>query len=199
MFRNRRVRLAFAATLLGAAVGGGWCVYQHHRYKHFAAHEEGMIYRSAWLGPGVLSELIEEHQLRTIVNLCRPDEMTSDHWSDQRQAVTKAGGRLLTIPMPTSIAPDDPDLEPHLALLQDPDNYPMLVHCQHGVTRTAKFLAIYDIVFRGMTAAESLAAQPLFGRDEHNVNVRAFAREFEARHRNLYESALPEDLSVLRE
>jgi protein-tyrosine phosphatase len=75
----------------------------------------------------------------------------------------------------------------------------MLVHCQHGVTRTAKFLAIYDIAFRGKTGAESLAAQPRFGREEHNVNVRAFAKNFEKQHRKIYPFASADNLKVLRQ
>jgi len=75
----------------------------------------------------------------------------------------------------------------------------MLIHCQHGVTRTAKLLTIYDIVFRKMSAEESLAAQPLFGRDEHNVNVRAFCRNFDEQHEKLYPNTTSAALDVLRQ
>jgi hypothetical protein len=45
---------------------------------------------------------------------------------------------------------------------------------------------MYDILFRGKTAQESLAAMPLFGRDEYSVSVQAFVRDFEKRHTELY-------------
>lgn len=157
----------------------GILVYRHKRYKHFAVHQEGLVYRSAWLRPDVFSELIERHQLRTIVNLCKPGELGEDRWNKQRVAVTNAGCRLIELNMPFEIEPDDTKLEQHVAHFADPNNYPMLIHCQHGVTRTAKSIAIYDMVFRNMTGDQSLKAMPLFGRKWHNVNVTSFVAAFD--------------------
>jgi protein tyrosine/serine phosphatase len=171
---------------------------QHHRYKHVATHEPGMVYRSAWVEPDVMSELIEKHQIRAVVNLCNPGEMGEKRWIDEREAVTNAGARLIELPMPLTVEADDPSIDKHLQVLSDPNNYPMLIHCQHGVTRTAKLLTIYDVAFRKMSAAESLAAQPLFGRDDHNVNVRAFCKNFEKEYTKLYPTAKAESLDVLR-
>ncbi|MGH7127544.1 MAG: fused DSP-PTPase phosphatase/NAD kinase-like protein [Planctomycetaceae bacterium] len=184
--------------LMSAAAAGAWAYRQHHRYKHWAVHQPGMVYRSAWLEPDVMSEVIEEHQIRTVVNLCTPGEMGEARWEDERRAVTGAGARLIELEMPTTIDADDPAIARHLEILADPDNYPLLVHCQHGVTRTAKFLAIYDVAYRDMTGEESLSAQPLFGREHHNVHVQAFVRNFEQAHEQLYPQAAAERLDVLR-
>ncbi|MCH8829776.1 MAG: dual specificity protein phosphatase family protein, partial [Planctomycetes bacterium] len=173
-------------------------IRHHRRYKHLVAHEEGMMYRSAWLEPDALAEVIEKYQIRTVVNLCNPGEMGEERWVKEREAVTNSGARLIELSMPLSVDPSDPQIARQIAVLNSVDNYPMLVHCQHGVTRTAKFLAIYDIIYRGKTADESLTAQPLFGRKEHNVNVRAFVNNFEKEHRRLYPAATAERLKVLR-
>ncbi|MCA9068982.1 MAG: hypothetical protein KDA84_08670 [Planctomycetaceae bacterium] len=181
-----------------SAIGGGLAYRHHQRYKHFRVHEKGMVYRSAWVEPDVMSELIEKHQFRSVVNLCNPGEMGEARWDAEREAVRNAGARLIELPMPLTVDVDTPAIEEHLAVLSNPDNYPMLVHCQHGVTRTAKFLTIYDIVFRGKTADDSLAAQPLFGRDQHNVNVRAFAKTFEHDYKQTFPTASAESLNVLK-
>lgn len=194
-----RAKTALCFLAIIAAVVGGYAYRHHHRYKHLAVHEPGMVYRSAWVEPDVMSELIEKHQIRAVVNLCAPGEMGEHRWALQRETVRNAGARLLELSMPNTIDPNDPGIEPHMAALGDPDNYPMLVHCQHGVTRTSKFLAIYDMCFRGKSAEESLASQPLFGREDHNVNVRAFCKEFEKRHTQLYPHATAEQLGVLRQ
>ena len=199
MFRTRAVRILLAIITLGAIAAGGGAYWYHKRYKHLAVHDPGMVYRSAWLEPDALSEVIERYQIRTVVNLCNPGEMGEQRWIDERQAVTNAGARLVELSMPTTINADDPAIAKDLSLLSNPNNYPMLVHCQHGVTRTAKFLAIYDIVFRGMTGDESLKRQPLFGRKHQNVNVRAFVRNFEKRHGTLYPTASADRLDVLRQ
>ncbi|HEX6986698.1 MAG TPA: hypothetical protein VF170_15055 [Planctomycetaceae bacterium] len=195
---STRTKAILFTSAVAVAIGAGYAYRHHHRYKHVAVHEPGMMYRSAWVEPDVMAELIEKHQIRAVVNLCAPGEMGEHRWAVEREAVRNAGARLLELSMPNTVDPTDPGIRPHLEALSDPDNYPMLVHCQHGVTRTSKFLAIYDMCFRGKSADESLAAQPLFGRDRHNVNVQAFCREFEQRRRDLYPQADATRLDVLR-
>jgi len=195
MFRHWK-RVLVLWIVIGA-VSGGYLYYQHQKYKHLAVHQEGMVYRSAWLDSETMSEVIEKYQIRTVVNLCKPGEMGDNRWVKEREAVTNAGARLIELPMSLSVDASDPNIAEHLKILENPDNYPLLVHCQHGVTRTAKFLSIYDIAFRNMTAEKSLKDQPLFGRKNHNVNVRAFVKNFEKRHQELYPDANAERLEVL--
>lgn len=197
MFRRQRTKL-IAAAIVVVLIAAGWSYRQHQRYKHFAVHDPGMVFRAAWLEPDAISELIEEHQIRTVVNLCKPGEMGDARWEAEREAVTQAGAQLVMEPLSTSIEAHDPTVAEQIEVLRDPNNYPLLVHCQHGVTRTAKFLLIYDIVFRGMSADESLQKQPLLGRDQHNVNIQAFAKDFEAKYRALYPTASADDLKILR-
>jgi protein-tyrosine phosphatase len=132
-----------------------------------------------------------------VLNLCNPNELGEVKCIDQRIAVRGAGARLIELPMPATIDAGDPEIQKFVDVLSDPNNYPLLVHCQHGVTRTAKVLAMYDILFRGETAAQSIAAMPLFGRDEYSVSVQAFAKDFEQRNRQLYPHA-HNKLDVLR-
>jgi hypothetical protein len=197
MLLGHRARIALFAAAVLAAIVGGYAYRNHARYRHVAVHEPGMVYRSAWVEPDVMSELIDKWQIRSVVNLCAPGEMGEHRWAVERETVRNAGARLLELPMPNTVDPNDPGIAPHLAALSDPNNYPMLVHCQHGVTRTSKLLAIYDMCFRGMTCDQSLSKQPLFGRDQHNVNVQAFCHAFEEKHQKLFPEATASRLDVL--
>lgn len=186
MFRQHRSRI-LGLVILATMIAGGLTYRHHKRYKHLAIHDPGMVYRSAWLDGEVFREIIEKYQIRTVLNLCEPGELGEQRCIDQREAVRSSGARLVEMPMPAAtLDPADPEIEKFVDLLSDPKNYPLLVHCQHGVTRTAKVLTMYDILFRGMTAEKSLAAMPLFGRDVYPVSVRAFARNFEEQHGKLY-------------
>jgi hypothetical protein len=177
---SRRRQLGIIALFLAVVAGfGGWIYYQQHRFRHFAVHDPGMVYRSAWLAPDALAQIIETYQIRSVVNLCNPDEMTPQQWEGERRAVAGAGATLHAVPLPNSVEVDSKAWAAHLAILANPDNYPMLVHCQHGVTRTSMFLTAYDVINRHKTAEESLAVQPTFGHDRADVHVRAFARNFE--------------------
>ena len=183
---------------VAVATAAGLTFRHHKRYKHLAVHDAHMVYRSAWLEPDVFREVIEENQIRTVLNLCEPDELGSERCVLQRKAVHGSGARLIEMPMPAStLDPADPEIAKFVAVLENPENYPLLVHCQHGVTRTAKVLVMYDILFRRMTAEQSIAAMPLFGHDDYPVSVRAFARNFEDQHRQLYPNAIGK-LDILR-
>jgi len=178
MTRSRQV--AFVVVVIAAAAAsGGWIYHQQHRFKHFAIHDPGMVYRSGWLAPEALGQIIETYQIRSVVNLCNPDEMTPELWEGERKAVASAGATLHAVPLPNSVDFDPQVWQQHLDILADPNNYPMLVHCQHGVTRTAMFLATYDVIHLHQTAAESLAAQPLFGHTKDNVHLQAFGKNLQ--------------------
>ncbi len=183
---------------LVAASATGIGVWYNKRYNHFAVHDAGMVYRSAWLKGEAFSDLIDKHQIRSIVNLCNPGEMGAERCVDQRKYVEGSGAVLYDCTMPNTIDPSDPQVEKLVAILSDPKNYPMLVHCQHGVTRTAKVLAMYDILYKGMSGDESLKRMPLFGRDDYSVSVYAFARNFEQKHTELYPQTAGKLDSLLR-
>ena len=195
MFKRRRIW--FWVLIIAASVSV--LAYRHHkRYKHLAVHDLNMVDRSAWLEPDVFRELIEEHQIRTVLNLCEPDELGAERCVSQRQAVRGSGARLIEMPMPAAtLDAADPEIAKFVEVLSNPENYPLLVHCQHGVTRTAKVLAMYDILFRGMTAEQSIAAMPLFGRETYPVSVTTFAHNFEDAHRRLY-PRVADKLKILR-
>jgi protein tyrosine phosphatase (PTP) superfamily phosphohydrolase (DUF442 family) len=180
MGRNRKIAIGgLVLAVVSATATGAWIYYQQHHFKHFAVHDPRMVYRSAWLGPDALAQIIETYQIRSVVNLCNPDEMTPEMWESERKAVASAGATLHAVPLPNSVEFDPQVWQSHLEILADPNNYPMLVHCQHGVTRTAMLLAAYDVIYRHKSAADSLAAQPLFGHTKDNVHLQAFGKNLQ--------------------
>ncbi len=196
MTARRRSFLLLALLVAGLSIAG-YAWRQHKRYGHFAVHDAGMVYRSAWLKGEVFAELISKYQIRTIINLCNPDEMGHERCLDQRKYVQGAGATLVELPLPPTTTADVPEVEKLVEILSNPNSYPILVHCQHGVTRTAKVLAMYDILYKHKTADGSLADMPLFGRDSYNVAVYAFARDFEKRHATMFPDTAGK-LDVLR-
>ncbi len=73
MSRRTLIGVLSLLTIVGG-IAGAFAYRHHQRYKHLAVHEKGMVYRSAWLEPDVLSELIEKYQFRSVVNLCRREK-----------------------------------------------------------------------------------------------------------------------------
>jgi len=197
MTRSRQIVFA-VAVIAAAAASGGWIYHQQHRFKHFAIHDPGMVYRSAWLAPEALGQIIETYQIRSVVNLCNPDEMTPELWEGERKAVASAGAKLHAVPLPNTVDFDPQVWRQHLDILADPNNYPMLVHCQHGVTRTAMLLTAYDVIYRHKTAEDSLTTQPWFGHTKDNVHVHAFGKNLQKFADEHHDKLAARPLEILR-
>lgn len=165
--------------LIIAAVCIGIAVKQHDMYKRFAAHDPNKVYRSSWLPAHEIAELVPKHKVRTVINLCTPGE--EPEWlGPEIKAVEDAGARFVMVPFPANNTSrvNHPGIQKFEALLADPENYPIWVHCYHGRERTAKALAMYDILHRRMTASESIDQMDTFG-VPHTPFVVNFAHNYE--------------------
>lgn len=185
-------RWLLIVSVLAVVVGAAWMIYaDNERYKRFAVHDPGKMYRSSWLDPQAMGDVVRRHKIRTVVNLCSGSETCPPDGQgncgpieDERRAVEAAGGRLVQIVYPGNYTwhADDPAFDETERLFADPEAYPILIHCYHGRERTVKALAIYDIHFRKLTAQESLERMPLW-RSEHPWPIVTFAFNYESKER----------------
>ena len=138
--KRPRLTLGLALVLL---VGVGVYVYVQSRPYHFLVVREGVLYRSGTLPPDDLEKVIKEHGIKTVVNL-RHDP---DKWpqAEEKRVTEQLGASFLDLPLQPETPPNAEELAVWLKLLDDPARLPILVHCQHGVTRTGMFVAVYEI------------------------------------------------------
>ena len=170
-------------VVAGAAIGLlslGIGIEQRHTFRRFLAHDGDRMYRSAWLPPEEVRELVERHQIRTVVNLCTEIE-DPERLAAERAAVatTDAEFRLIPFPFNDTAHVDHPGVDAFRKLLADPAKYPIWVHCYHGRERTAKALAMYDIEFKGKTAQKSIRDMIHYGYG-HTPYVIDFAANYES-------------------
>jgi protein tyrosine/serine phosphatase len=84
--------------------------------------------------------------VRTVIDLTR------DGRSDERWHVERAGMKFFRIPMTTSDRPSEAAVNQFLKLVNDPDNFPVYVHCQGGRHRTGVMTAVYRMTQDGWNA-----------------------------------------------
>ncbi len=113
---------------------------------NFGTIEEGRIYRSAQPSPLFLRWLRSGPEIKTLINL-RGD---TPGWESKFAA--RHGMRLYVFNLSASRPPRQSDLDRFLAILRDPRNYPLLVHCRNGVDRTGYMLALYRTQEKGWDA-----------------------------------------------
>lgn len=85
--------------------------------------------------------------IKTIVNL-RDDSHRDDNFSLRRFNV-------ITLDIPDHHCPNEEQQRTFNAILNDPSNYPILIHCEHGHGRTSTFSCLTKIN-KGMTPEQAV-------------------------------------------
>ncbi|MFQ5513827.1 MAG: tyrosine-protein phosphatase [Myxococcota bacterium] len=134
MQRPSAALAALGVALAGALLAASGCVRLMY---NFASVEPGRIYRSAQPSPLLLDWLVRRHGLRAIVNLRGRTPGFESAFAAHH------GLRLYSFDLSASRPPTSADVERFLAILSDPANHPLLVHCRNGVDRTGYMLALY--------------------------------------------------------
>jgi protein tyrosine/serine phosphatase len=100
------------------------------------------IFRSARPDLENLAELRARFGIKTIINLDNDEEALTDELAWARQL----GLNEISQPLSGFWAPEDHQVNEILAALVNPDNQPVLVHCQHGQDRTGLIVGLHRVV-----------------------------------------------------
>ena len=82
-------------------------------------------------------------------------DLTRDGRDDEKGLVEAAGMKFVRIPLTTTDRPSDAAIAQFLALVNDPANQPVYVHCQGGRHRTGTMTAIYRMTQDGWSPARA--------------------------------------------
>ena len=139
------LRVSLILIVAIAMVWGCDYVYWAKVNHKFTTVTEGRVYRSAAMPPEVLQEMIQDHDIKTVIDLrtiYHQDDIDTEH-----RMVTSVGRRH--IHLPSKQVPEDDTVRDFLNILDNPDVYPVLIHCYHGEGRAVLFSAIYRIEYEG--------------------------------------------------
>ena len=132
---------------------------QRGKYRHVGEVRQGVLYRSAQLSPNVLRQFINDHGIRTVVNLRNTltgDDLAEEHYC-RAQGLRFVRIEPLSLDGGQGAAPIDAGLKRFLDVMADPTNHPVLLHCYRGVHRTGVYTAIYRVEFEKWTMAQAVA------------------------------------------
>ncbi len=97
--------------------------------------------------------------VKTIINLRGANQNTKAAEAEARDA----GIAYFNIPMHDLRRPNDEQIARVLAIINAPENWPVLIHCKRGSDRTGTVVAIYRIVNDGWSAREAVAEAERLG------------------------------------
>lgn len=131
------------------------------------------LYRGGQPSGGAAKKLAELG-IKTIVNLRGEAELTRQV---QKEAET-AGLRYLNIPMPGLSAPTDDEVARVMAIIDNPENQPVFIHCKHGSDRTGTIAAIYRISHDGWNADRALAEAKRYGMSWAEFGMKGYISDY---------------------
>ncbi len=111
--------------------------------------------------------------IRTVINL------RSRH--GEARAVEAAGMRSIELPMNTFEDVDVETVRQAVALMADPANQPVFVHCAHGQDRTGVVVAVYRMDVDGWSEAVAEEEMQAFGFNDIWAQLMDFVRRYPAK------------------
>lgn len=167
--------LIFGAMIVAMLIAGPlyYKTWHDREFRNFHVVEEGVLYRSGQLPLSRLQQIVVHRDIRTVVSLregSKQDDQAEEAW-------IKATGRKFVRIQPPQWFPDaegkipgEAALKSFREVMDDPANYPVLVHCYAGYHRTGAMVAAFRIDYQGWTNEQAIAEMRLMGYsilDEH--------------------------------
>jgi len=165
--RLLRATIVFAIALFIAGIPLLYHRYHLTTHKRFREVSAGRVYRSGQMTADGLAAAIREHGIRTVI-----DVQNEFDDPDLRAAFLNPGTRkesAICRQLGVQFINLDPDLvsrkernprpkviEPFLAIMDDPANYPVLIHCKAGLHRTGVLVAVYRMEYEGWSPSAAM-------------------------------------------
>ena len=108
--------------------------------------------------------------VRTVIDM-RTSESEKAH-------VEEAGMRAIAIPIEMTRDGLKEKVDRVVALMADPANQPVYVHCRHGQDRTGIVVAAYRMKQQGWSLADAETEMQAFGFNDVWVNFKRFIRQY---------------------
>ncbi|WP_395054340.1 dual specificity protein phosphatase family protein, partial [Flavobacterium sp.] len=153
MSTKKKILLVVFTLIL---VGVGKYVYDMNINHNFETITEGKVYKSGVIPPDEIEEYVKKYKIKSIVDLRFPgtgDDVNNPEipkeLTAEKEAVAKIKG-VNYFNNGSDQVPVQKNLDTYFKIMDNPDNYPVLIHCYHGVGRAEMYSAIYRIEYENM-------------------------------------------------
>jgi len=167
--------VTFVRWSLGLALVGLLTIPPFVYYRASYAHskrlrevEPGKVYRSGQLTAEGFAEAFQRLGIRTLINAQDeyPDPSLPRSYFDKQKTkeselCEKMGVKYIHLPpdlIPRRLVPGKRPvtIDRFLAIMDDPANYPVLIHCKAGLHRTGCLAAVYRMEYQGWSPLQAM-------------------------------------------
>jgi len=148
-------KIIVVILLLGVVFGGKY-FYDMNINHNFETITEGKVYKSGVIPPNEIEDYVKKYKIKSIVDLRFPgtadlvnNPEIPEELTAEKEAVAKIAG-VTYFNNGSDQVPKQENLDSFFKIMDNKDNYPVLIHCYHGVGRAEMYSAIYRIEYEGM-------------------------------------------------
>lgn len=166
MSTKKKIVIALVVVVLGIT---GKYVYDRHINHNFMTITDGKVYKSGVIPPDEIADFVKKYKIKSIVDLRFPG--TGDDVNNPEVPAELKAEKLAVAKIPgvnyfnngSDQVPKQENLDKFFKIMDNQDNYPVLIHCYHGIGRAQMYSAIYRIEYEGFSndEARSKAAFPV--------------------------------------
>jgi protein tyrosine/serine phosphatase len=183
---SRSHHFAFGCLIVALIVGGptAYAYVRQNQLRNLRVVDDGVLYRSGQLTLRGLKQTIHDLGIKTVITLrpseggteqeeayCRGQELNYYRIAPQRWWAN--GGAI----------PAEEGVNTFIRVMENPANFPVLIHCMRGVHRTGAFCAVYRMEFQGWRNEDAIEELRSCGYKEleDEFDILSFLEQFKAR------------------
>ena len=152
-FRRLLVTAGGAGAWLALVVAGVWLTWYHRPLARLKTVVPDRIYISAMPTSSGLAIAHRRHHFKTIINLF-PEDTAFRHQRLPEELKFARENGIRYLGSSPDVASSNGFLDRTLALAQDPNAWPILIHCHGCMDRSPAWMGIYRFVVQGRPLAE---------------------------------------------
>jgi len=153
MAKNKRflslilITIATALTLVSTIYA--YDVFVNNRFR---VVNPGKVYKSGLMDIDKLEKVVSNYNIKSIIDLRNPDGEDGRGGGSASSIISELSMAdrmgVNYFSLPSGQVPQEYQIERFLKIMDDPDNYPVLIHCLHGKGRAEIYSAIYRIEYQ---------------------------------------------------
>ncbi len=150
---KKKLRIIAIILFVLVLLFGGKYIYDMNINHNFETITEGKVYKSGVIPPDELETYVKKYQIKSIVDLRFPG--TGDDVNNPEDAAELAAEKNAVLKISgvnyfndgSDQVPTKENLVLFYKIMDNPANYPVLIHCYHGVGRAELYSAVYRIEY----------------------------------------------------
>jgi predicted protein tyrosine phosphatase len=155
MKKNKKI-IGFSILAIVFVLVGKY-VYDMNINHNFETITEGKVYKSGVIPPDEIADYVKKYNIKSIVDLRFPgtNDLVNNpeipaELNAEKDAIAKIKG-VNYFNNGSDQVPNQHNLDTFFKIMDNKDNYPVLIHCYHGVGRAEMYSAIYRIEYENFT------------------------------------------------